>query len=121
MKKTDFYISSIKKDKEGKINYIIKKESGYFENFTAPNGRILTMCFDKRGSRWYITDKNSGAKLPYDFATRKEARASLTDDMLTTIVDCLEKDEIKAAAKRLKDYIDCLIEKDENVHVNYEY
>lgn len=109
MYKTDFYIAaSASRDK---FNQPIKKQyfqkvSGWGETLEAPDGSIIEIRLDKRAPRWRITEESTGYAITLEpFATRAEALAHLTPEVLQKIADRLKDPEMLTAADRLTDYI----------------
>lgn len=109
MYKTDFYTAII--TTRDQFNQPIKKQcfrkvSGWGETLDAPGGSIIEIRLDKRPAMWRITEERTGYAVTLEpFATRAEALAYLTPEVLQKIADRLKAPEMLTAADRLADYI----------------
>lgn len=109
MYKTDFYIAAIAS--RDKFNRPIKKQyfrkvSGWGETLEAPDGSIIEIRLDKRPAGWRISEECTGYAVTFEtFATRAEALAYLTPELLQKVADRIKAPEMITAADRLADYI----------------
>lgn len=91
MKKVDFYITEFG---------VAEKVSGYSEVFEPAWHTSVELGFYKRrNGKWAIVQMMSGTVIRKDFATRKEAVAAVTFDMLLKLAEAMNREKyIKSVA-----------------------
>ena len=105
-KKTVFYIAISPKSGKIKPNKCyFQKVTGWGETFNASDGSVIEIGLSKRLGNWFVTEASTGMPITTGvFATRADAIASLTPDLVDSIAYVLRCPEMITAAERLDSY-----------------